>query len=87
MLTTLFDSLYPPDSGIAVYFRRDTNVWLDDYGVEHFDLKDFGFTALQRETILAHIRSHVEDEYLSITNNDGDLIEIYWEDREQYSFV
>jgi len=87
MLTKLFDSLYPPDSGIAVYFRRDVNLWLDEDGVEHFDLKDFGFTALQRETILAHIQDHLKDEYVSVHNNNVELVEIYWEYREQYDYV
>ena len=77
-MSSLFDSLYPPDSGISVYFVKERNIWIDDDGKEHLDLKEFGFTALQRNTLRNHIQSHWGDEYVSITNNYGDLIEIYW---------
>lgn len=78
-MTILFDVLYPPDSGTAAYFDRDRNVWCDDYGNEYLDLRDFGFSALQRETILQHIHTHLWDEYMAVPNNDGELVEIYWE--------
>lgn len=75
----LLDSLGPPDSGMAVYFNRDRNIWFDEDETEHMDLKDFGFTALQRETLLEHIWANLDDGYLSVFNDTGNLVEIYWD--------
>ncbi len=76
---SMFDTLFPPDSGLAVYFMREDNVWKNEEGEEFLDLTDFGFTALQRNTILHHIYMHDDDEYVSVYNNRGELIEIFWE--------
>ena len=70
---------FPPDSSTLVFFDRFDNVWIDEDGDTYLDLQEFGFTALQRQTILIDIFKHLDAEYLYIVNNFGETIEIFWE--------
>lgn len=68
----------PPDSAIGAFFDATTNWWMDDDGFFHSDLKDFGFTALENQTIRKLIANHANDEYMCLPNNNGDLVELFW---------
>ena len=69
----------PPDSAIGAFLDLESNVWLDEDGFKHNDLKEFGFTARQRETILLNIARFPSDGYCCIPNNKNEMVEIYWE--------
>lgn len=69
----------PPDSATGAFLDTDNNAWLDEDGFPHKDLKDFGFTALQRGTILLNIARFHGDGYMYIPNNKNEMVEIYWE--------
>ena len=69
----------PPESATSVYFLELDNLWTDDDGEKYLDLTEFGFTALQRNTILMEIHKNYQAEYIYTLNNYGDPIEIHWE--------
>lgn len=73
-----FNRNSPPDSAIGAFYVPELNVWLDEDGFEHSDLKYFGFTARQRQTILINITKFVNNRYACMPNNNGELVELYW---------
>lgn len=78
---SIFDSSSPPDSGPCAFWNRNENVWIDDNGIMLNDLKDMGFSARMRETILMYIRQHEEDKYVALVNDFGDPVELFWKRR------
>jgi hypothetical protein len=70
---------FPPDSAQSVYFLEEENLWMDEDGETYLDLTEFGFTAFQRNTILIDIRRNYRAEYMYVTNNYGEPVEIFWE--------
>ena len=75
---SIFESDNPPDSGPCAIWNRANNTWLDDGGKEHRDLKEMGFTAQMRETILMYIHMHEDNRYVSLINSYGETIELFW---------
>lgn len=69
-------------NAIGAFFDKYTNVWIDELGYPVLDLKEFGFTALQRETILKYIHDNPNKSYICVLNNHNFPVEIYWEDEE-----
>lgn len=83
----IFEScMSPVESGLTAYFDRPNNIWINEDGYPILDLKDFGFTALQRETILAYIEAHPCAHYVGIYNNKGEFVEIFWDDPNKFEF-
>ena len=75
---SIFHSSYPPDSGPCAFWNRKENIWVDDNGIILNDLKEMGFNARMRETILMYIHQHEEDEYVALVNDFGDSVELFW---------
>ena len=73
---------YPQESGPCAYFDREKNIWINDEGQPLLDLREMGFTALQRETILAYIHQNPEAHYICVLNNRGEAVELFWDDKE-----
>ena len=74
----MFDHSFPQDSADSAFYIRETNTWINEDGDLILDLKDFGFTARQRETILIYILKNPEAQYTCVPNNTNQLIEIFW---------
>lgn len=72
----MWDCSSPPNSGISAFYVEESNVWLDEDGEEYADLTQFGFTPLQRDTILVNMRRYPDAHYLCCINNYGELVEI-----------
>lgn len=82
MFSCMISCLSPPDSSILIFFDRFDNVWMDEDGETYLDLQEFGFTPLQRQTILINIFKDLQAEYLYLVNDFGETLEIFWEDGE-----
>ena len=68
----------PHDSGPAAYWDMINNIWFDDDGLPLRDLKEMGFSARMRETILIYIHQHIYDRYVGLINDWGDWVELFW---------
>jgi hypothetical protein len=77
----MFDKTFPPDSAQPVYYLAESNLWMDEDGEIYLDLTEFGFTALQRETLLMDMHKNYDAEYMYVTNYYGEPVEIHWERR------
>ena len=80
LIPSIFDTSYdhPREDGPCAYFDIINNIWTDDNGIMLTDLKEMGFTARMRETILIYIHRHQDIGYVSLINNWGDSVELFW---------
>lgn len=75
---SIFGYSGPRDSGPCAFLDRKNNVWIDDNGVVLKDLREMGFSAWMRQTILMYIHQHEEDHCVVLINDWGDSIELFW---------
>jgi len=78
----MFDNSCLTSIAIGAFFDKCANVWIDELGYIVLDLKEFGFSARQRETVLKYIHDNPNEGYMCVPNNAGFPVEIYWENEE-----
>jgi hypothetical protein len=74
----VYNYLFPPESATAVFYDPHDNIWMNEDGEVYNDLKEFGFTALQRNTILKMIFKNFQAGYICVLNNFNEFVEIMW---------
>lgn len=75
---SIFEYSGPRDSGPCAFWDKENNAWIDDNGFVLNDLREMGFSAWMRQTILMYIHQHEEDGYVALVNDWGDSIELFW---------